>query len=42
MVFAPDDMGHCEILVIDPTPEQEAATRSGVANCPEDALKIEE
>ena len=41
-VFGPDDMGHCEVLVSEPPPEQAGAARSAVATCPEDALSVEE
>jgi ferredoxin len=41
-VYAPDDRGHCLILVEDVPPELEAAARSGEANCPERAITIEE
>ncbi len=41
-VFGPDDMGHCEILVAEPNPDQQEAARTGVSNCPEDALRIEQ
>jgi ferredoxin len=40
-VFGPDDMGHCEVVVPEPLPEQEEAARNAVATCPEDALRIE-
>lgn len=41
-VFAPDDMGHCEIMVAEPSPELEGSARAAVASCPEDALRIVE
>ncbi|MCP4436551.1 MAG: ferredoxin [Actinomycetia bacterium] len=41
-VFAPDDMGHCEVVTPEPTSEQEELARAAVATCPEDALGIEE
>lgn len=41
-VFAPDDMGHCEVVIPEPTSEQEELARAAVATCPEDALGIEE
>jgi len=41
-VFAPDEIGHCDIVVAEPTPAEEAQARIAVATCPEDALRIEE
>ena len=41
-VFGPDDMGHCEVLVAEPPPEQAAAVLNAVATCPEDALSVED
>ena len=41
-VFAPDDVGHCVLLVEDVPPELLAAARLGVENCPERALELEE
>lgn len=41
-VFAPDDLGHCEVVLAEPPPEQQEAARLAVASCPEDALRIEE
>jgi ferredoxin len=40
-VFAPDDEGHCEILVEDLPPELEHQARIGEANCPERAITLE-
>lgn len=42
VVFAPDDRGHCEILVEELTPELEEQARLGVANCPEQAIYLED
>lgn len=39
-VYAPDDRGHCEILVDDVPPELEEQARAGEANCPERAITI--
>ena len=41
-VYAPDDRGHCELLVTDVPPELEEQARAGEANCPERAITIEE
>ena len=41
-VYAPDDRGHCLILVDDVPAELEAAARAGEANCPERAITLEE
>jgi ferredoxin len=41
-VFEPDDAGHCVIRVaVADTAELEAQVRTGVANCPEQALRAE-
>lgn len=41
-VFDADDLGHCVVrLTGEVPPEHEAAARVGVANCPEDALRID-
>lgn len=40
-VFGPDDMGHCEVLVVEPPAELFERARAGVEACPEDALGIE-
>ena len=40
-VFAPDDRGHCLVLVDDLPPELEAQARAGEANCPERAIRVE-
>ena len=40
-VFAPDDEGHCVVVVAEPTGDLEASARSAVANCPENALSVE-
>jgi ferredoxin len=39
-VFAPDDFGHCEVVLAEPTGELAAQARQGVENCPERALAI--
>jgi len=39
-VYAPDDRGHCELLMTDVPPELEAQARAGEANCPERAISI--
>lgn len=41
-VFDADDLGHCVVVVAEPSPAQEAAARTAVASCPEDALRIDE
>ncbi len=42
-VFAPDDFGHCEVVVSEPTDAAHVAqARLGVDNCPERALAIDE
>jgi len=39
-VYAPDDRGHCELLMTDVPPELEAQARAGEVNCPERAISI--
>ena len=39
-VYAPDDRGHCELLMTEVLPELEAQARAGEANCPERAISI--
>ena len=39
-VFAPDDRGHCEIVLADVPPELEEQARAGEANCPERAITL--
>lgn len=39
-LFAPDDQGHCVILVEEVPPELEDRARAGAANCPEGAISI--
>ena len=39
-VYAPDDRGHCELLMTDVPPELEAQARAGETNCPERAISI--
>jgi ferredoxin len=41
-VFAPDEQGHCELLVTDVPAGLEDQARAGVANCPEQALRLED
>jgi ferredoxin len=41
-VFAPDDFGHCEILVPDVDGPLTEQARLGVDNCPEQAISLEE
>jgi ferredoxin len=41
-VFDADDLGHCVVLVAEPSAEQEVRARTAVASCPEVALSIEE
>jgi ferredoxin len=42
-VYAPDDRGHCELLVVDDVPpELVEQARAGEANCPERAIAITE
>ena len=40
-LFDADDVGHCVVLREDVPPELEGAARSGVENCPEQALTLE-
>jgi ferredoxin len=41
-VFDADDLGHCVLRYPDEVPAELAdAARAGVANCPEDALRID-
>ena len=40
-VFAPDDFGHCEILVTDVDGELAEQARIGAENCPERAITVE-
>ena len=39
-VYAPDDRGHCELLMTEVPPEFEEQARAGEANCPERAISI--
>jgi len=39
-VYAPDDRGHCELLVDTVPAELEEQARAGEANCPERAITI--
>jgi ferredoxin len=41
-VYAPDDRGHCELIVEEVRPELEEQARAGEANCPERAITITE
>ncbi len=41
-VFGPDDYGHCEILVAEPTTDQQRTQALlGIENCPERAITLE-
>jgi ferredoxin len=40
-VFAPDDRGHCVVVVADVPAELEGQARAGQANCPEQAITVE-
>jgi ferredoxin len=39
-IFDADDLGHCVLLTEDVPAGREEAARSGVENCPEQALSI--
>jgi ferredoxin len=41
-LFDSDDLGHCVLLVDSVPGGREAAARSGVENCPEQALSLED
>lgn len=41
-VFAADDLGRCEVVQPEPSPEHLQSARTTVASCPEDALTIED
>jgi ferredoxin len=41
-VFDSDDQGHCVVLVAEVPPELEGGARTGAANCPEQAITVEE
>jgi ferredoxin len=41
-VFDADDQGHSEVKLAEVPPELEDQARVGVANCPEQAITIEE
>lgn len=41
-VYAPDERGHCELLVDEVPPELVDQARLGEANCPERAITITE
>jgi ferredoxin len=41
-VFGPDEQGHCVVLVGEVPPDLEAQARAGVANCPEQAISVED
>lgn len=41
-LFGEDERGHCRVLREDVTPELEESARAGAANCPEDAIAIED
>jgi ferredoxin len=40
-VFAPDDFGHCEVIVVEPaTDNTQSQARLGAENCPERAITV--
>ena len=41
-VFEADDRGHSRVTEAEVAPEHEAQARTGAANCPEQAITIEE
>jgi ferredoxin len=41
-VFDADEDGHCLVRDLDVSPEHHDAARRGAANCPEDAITVEE
>ena len=41
-VFAPDDFGHCEIIVESPEGALAEQARIGAENCPERAISIDD
>ena len=41
-VYAPDDRGHCELLLTEVPTELEEQARAGEANCPERAITVTE
>jgi ferredoxin len=41
-VFGEDDRGHCRVREATVPPELETQARLGAANCPEDAIVVEE
>lgn len=41
-VFAEDERGHCRIRIEVLPPELEGQARAGEANCPEDAITVED
>ena len=41
-VFAPDDFGHCEIVVASPEGALADQARIGAENCPERAISIDD
>jgi ferredoxin len=40
-VFAPDERGHCVVLVAEVPVELEGQARAGQTNCPEQAITID-
>jgi ferredoxin len=40
-LFDSDDVGHCVVIAAEVPPGLEAAARTGVENCPENALSLE-
>ena len=41
-VFAEDEHGRCQLRLAEVPPEQQRAARLAVANCPEDALELDD
>jgi ferredoxin len=41
-VFAPDDYGHCEVILAEPTGDLAELARTGARNCPESAITVTE
>jgi ferredoxin len=41
-VFGEDEHGHCVVKLAEVPPEQQRPARLAVANCPEDALELED
>jgi len=41
-VFQPDDDGHCIVIATDPAEDLHEQARTGAANCPEQAITVED